>query len=1024
MKKTFLLVLLSMLCIVGFAQVKVTGKVTSAEDGTPIPFASIVIKGTMTGVTANEIGEYTLDKVAKDAVLIFSSIGFSDLEVSVNGKAVIDAALKPDSEALDEVMIVAYGTVKKSTYTGAASLVKNEAIKDIPALSFENALTGKVSGLQINSTSGQAGSYGQVRVRGTGSINASNEPLYVVDGVPVLEGDVTQLSCVSNNVMSTINPSDIESITVLKDAAASALYGSRAANGVIMINTKRGKMGKPVISFKANLGITPSWATDNYEPASYQEQKELMYEMRYNQYINSGATAAQAAIDAQKIVDNTLTQYEDPRGEFNWEKALFRTAMYQNYDISVSGATETTNYYTSAAYTKEEGRSINNDFTRISGRANLTQKIGKLFESVTNIALTRSKKSGFNDTDNGTLNYFQMSRNRLYACYWPYDENGKLKKIRWNNTPYNILWYDDYWDNSSTTLKISAIETLKINIIPEILTAKTTFSYDNYEILDYAWYGPTHFYRSSKGGQIDNYSMNKSKVVSSSIINYNQSFGDHSISVLVGFEAEKNKSKYQRATGNNFPNDVIRTVYAAGSTEATAYDYGNSMVSVLSKLEYNYGGKYFVSGSFRRDGSSQLSPETRWGNFWSVAGSWRISNENFMKDVKWVNNLRLRASYGVNGTLPSGNYEWIPTFGYNQKYIGSSGGVITGNANEDLTWESSYTYNVGIETSLFNGRLNANVEFFNRDSKDLLLPVQTSRVTGFTSILANVGQIRNRGWEIEVNGDIIQNKDFSWNMGLTASFIKGKVIKLNDGADIIWYDPTGGDDRAKYVYREGESTYAFYGNEWAGVDKATGKAMWYINPKEGETYTADGEIEGRPITYSRNRSNEVIIGSAEPKVYGGINTGFSWKQLSLNLGFTYSIGGQTYDSNEVYCADDGLYKVYMQTKYYYDNRWTPEHTDARYPIRVYDAITAKGYQSRKLHSGDYLRLKNATLSYNLPKNLISKVNLSNVRVFATGTNMFTWAAFGLYDPEVNIYGTKGWEMPAVKTYTFGVELTF
>ena len=942
MKRLLTLIAL-MLCIgiSAFAQTKVSGVVLSAEDGSPVSGAFVTVTGNPSVyATTDSQGRFTLGSVPSSAKTVdVSMLGMTSKTQVISPDMIVELA--SDKELLDEVMVVAYGTAKKGTYTGAATMVRQDKIKDIPSTTFQNALMGKVAGLQINNTSGQVGSFGQVRVRGTGSINASNEPLYVIDGVPVINENVTQLSSVSNNVMSTLNPADIESITVLKDAAASSLYGSRAANGVIMIQTKRGKMGRPVITFKANVGISPSWATENWTPASYTEQKELMYEMRYNQYIQNGKTADYAATEAQKIVDNTLTALEDPRGEFDWEKALFRTAVYQNYDINVSGATDKTSYYTSLSYNKEEGRVSKNDFSRISGRANVTQKIGKLFEASTNMAITYTEKSGFNDTDNGTLNYFQQSRNRLYACYYPYDEDGNLKQVRWNNTPYNVLWYDDYWTNSSKTLKVSAIETLQANLIKDVLTAKTTFSYDNYNIRDYSWYGPTHFYRSSKGGQVDSYVTNKTTIVSSSTINYNQMFGEHSISALVGFEAEKNMTDYTRATGTNLPNDNVRTVAAAGTLDANAYTWGNSMVSILSKAEYSYASRYFLSGSFRRDGSSKLGPNTRWGNFWSVSGSWKISNEDFMKSASWINDLRLRASYGTNGTLPSSNYAWIPTYSYDDTYQGNAGGYIDGTANENLTWETSYTWNVALETALFNNRFHMTAEFFNRDSKGLILPVQTSRVTGFTTVLQNVGQIRNRGVELSLDGDIIRTHDWTWNLGATVSMIRGKVIKLYDGEDIIWYDPTGSDDNSKFIYREGESTYAFYGNEWAGVDPETGKAMWYINPKDGESYTADAEVNGRPVTYSRSKANETIIGCAEPKAYGGINSSLSWRNWSLDLGFTYSLGGQTYDALEIYNADDGLYRVYMQTKYYYDNRWTPTHTDAVYPIRVYDAVSAR-----------------------------------------------------------------------------------
>ena len=373
MKRILAIVVLALsFCMSLVAQNRVSGVVLSSEDGSPVSGAFVSVTGSPSiYATTDANGKFVLNPVPSTARTVeVSVLGMETKTVQIAPEMIIELAA--DKMLLDEVMVVAYGTARKGSYTGAATMIKQEKIKDVPTASFQNALMGKVAGLQINNTTGQVGSFGQVRVRGTGSINASNEPLYVIDGVPVINEDVTQLASVTNDVMSTLNPADIESITVLRDAAASSLYGSRAANGVIVIQTKRGKAGRPVITFKANLGISPSWATENWTPASYTEQKELMYEMRYNQYLANGKTEEYAATEAQKIVDNTLTSLEDPRGEFDWEKALFRTAVYQNYDINVSGANDKTNYYTSISYSNEEGRVAKNDFSRLSGRTNIT----------------------------------------------------------------------------------------------------------------------------------------------------------------------------------------------------------------------------------------------------------------------------------------------------------------------------------------------------------------------------------------------------------------------------------------------------------------------------------------------------------------------------------------------------------------------------------------------------------------------------------------------------------------------------
>ena len=1058
MKKTFLLVLLSMLCIVGFAQVKVTGKVTSAEDGTPIPFASIVIKGTMTGVTANEIGEYTLDKVAKDAVLIFSSIGFSDLEVSVNGKAVIDAALKPDSEALDEVMIVAYGTAKKGTYTGAASVLKQESLKDLPTTSFEGALNGKIAGLQMTQSSGQAGSTSSIRIRGIGSMNAGNEPLYVIDGVPAISGDVGQMSDYTystNNVMSTINPSDIESITVLKDAAASALYGSRAANGVIMINTKKGKTGTPTINFKASVGITPSWAVENYKVAGVQENVQMLYEIFYDYRYSNGRTAEYSNADALKRLNSKFNKhgyYFETDGTglydevhikgmtdgvvnregtyFDWEKALFRTAVFQTYDLSASGGTEQTNYYSSISYTKDDGRIKINGYDRISGRLNLNQKVGKHIEFATSVNAARTKKSGFNDTRNTGSNYYMQLCNLLWGLYWPTDyKTGEPWTSRYGSYAQNNVYYNDLWDNSSTTLRLSVNETLTAHILPG-LDLKSVFSYDNTDTKDHYYVGADHFNASTVEGEkvasVTEMDTQIEKTVSSTLLNYNKTIADkHDISVMAGFEAERNKTRFQRSSGDNLSTSSLHTVSTAGVLDAAGYSWGSSMVSILSRAEYNYDNKYYASASYRRDGSSKLSKDNQWGDFWSVAGSWRISNENFMKNQSLISSLRLRASYGVNGTPPSSLYGWRALTSYSAKYMEQPGGGLSNVASNDLTWESSYTYNVALEFGLLDQRVYGTIEWFNRDSKNLLLDVPISNITGFSSTLRNVGEINNKGLEIELGGDIIRTKDIKWSASLNASFIKSKVTKLykpegeTKGQDIIWYDPTGSDDRCRFIYREGESMLSVYGREWAGVDPSNGKNVWYTNNDD-----SDFTYNNRNATYDFNKADLTIIGDLSPKVYGGINTDFSWKNITLSMNFNYRIG-DLYDGAEKDTEDDGYYWERVRSKHVWDNRWTTEGQKTSVPkLDGNDLTDAMQTSNRHIHNGNFIRLKTITLGYNLPKNILSKAGIKSTRVYFSGSNLLTFSSWKNIDPEVNSYGTRGWETPFGKTYTFGVEFSF
>ncbi|MBQ0121998.1 MAG: TonB-dependent receptor [Bacteroidales bacterium] len=1067
MKKVMLLVLAALTVNVALAQNKVTGVVASSEDGSPVPFASVVIKGTMTGVATLDNGAYVLEKVPADATLVFSSIGFIDQEVPVNGRSVINVALKPDAESLEEVMVVAYGTAKKGTYTGAASVVKQDAIKDLPTTSFENALMGKVAGLQMGSASGQAGSTQSIRIRGIGSMNASNEPLYVIDGVPAISGDIGQMSDYTystNNVMSSINPSDIESITVLKDAAASALYGSRAANGVILVNTKRGKSGKPTVSFKASVGISPDWAFDSYQQATTEQSLHMLYETfwDYNYYwtsSNEGDAQASSA-DAIRRLNNKFNQhgykftstgngrYDTPdidavdekaaaagrgRGRyFDWDKAYFGTGVFQTYDLSVSGGNDNTSYYSSVSYTKDQGRVKINSYDRLSARANVNQKVGKYVELLTNVSIAHTDRSGFNDTWNNSSNLYMQAKNLMWGFYWPTNyKTGDPWTARYGSYGYNNLYYNEKWSNASKTLKSTISETLTVHIIPG-LDAKTVFSFDNTDTKDDYYISSEHFNCPAVDGKdvaravaMDTETR---KIVSSTTLNYNKTFAEkHNVNALVGFEAESNNTRYIRAEGKNLSTSALETVATAGVLDANAYSWGNAMQSILSRLEYNYDGRYYLSGSFRRDGSSRLSAQTRWGNFWSVAGSWRISSESFMQNQDVISNLRLRASYGVNGTLPSSNYGWRALAAYGANYNGNPGGYISNVASDDLRWEKSYTYNVALEYGFFNNRLTGSVEYFNRDSKDLLMNVPISRVTGFSSTLRNIGEVNNRGWEVELSGDIIKTKDITWSAGLNASFTKSSVKKLyrqegeEVGQDIIWNDPTGGDGLCQFIYREGESMLAVYGLEWAGVEKSTGLNLWYSNNDNCDFKDANG----RNVVYDFYDADEIILADLVPLVYGGITTDFSWKGLSLGLNFNYKIG-KMYDGAEQNTTDDGYFWERIRAKNMWENRWTDATAETATLPRIIgnDSEDFEQYSSRHIHNGNFLRLKTVTLSYSFPKSILSKMNMNGLRVYFSGQNLFTASAWKYCDPEVNSYGTQGWGIPQSKTYTFGLEFSF
>ena len=1046
--------MLLLMCIVACTSVALaqnrTVRGTVLEEGTnePIIGASVQVKGTVQGVVTDFDGNFVIQNVPASAkTLRVSYVGMRTTEVAI--RANVRVFMESETSQLDELIVVAYGTAKKSSFAGSASLVKSEALKDLPNTSFESALNGKVAGLQITQSSGQAGSAPSIRIRGIGSMNASNEPLYVVDGVPMTSGDMGQLSDYTystNNAMNSINPDDIESISVLKDAAASSLYGSRAANGVVLITTKKGAEGRPTVSLKASWAFTPSWATDNYETASVQENVNMLYTVFYDYRESRGAETANTYALSQlnkkfnkhgyefstagtdKYENVIISSYDNSgRGGqyFDWDKAYFRTALYQTYDMSVSGGNSNTTYYSSLSYTKDEGRLKVNNFDRVSGRVNLSQKVGRFLQFDTNVNYARTSKSGYNDTRNTNSNYFLQTRNLLWGLYWPTDySTGEDWTARYGSYAQNNLYYQNLWENSSITNHIQASETLTLHLL-QGLDLKSVFSYDHSGVRDHIYYSAEHYSGSSTNGTVTEMNTNYEKMVSSTTLNYNKVIADkHGLGLMVGFEAEKNKTDYLRATGEGLPTSTLHTVSTAGTLTSAGYNWGNSMVSILSKADYNFRETYYASASYRRDGSSRLSQDNRWGNFWSVAGAWKITNEKFMEPAKdWLSDLRVRVSYGVNGTLPTSNYGYMNLMSYTSNYLGNPGGTITTLANSDLSWETSYSTNVGLDFGFLHNRIHGTVEYFNRTSKNLLQDVPVSTVTGHSSTLQNVGEINNHGFEVEIGGDIIDTKDLRWSASVNAAFIKNQVSKLYGGADIIWYDPTGGDSRAQFMYREGEPVLSFYGLEWAGVDPENGKSVYYVN---GATSSeGDFQFNGRGATYDYEKANETIIGNATPTVSGGINTNVSWKGIDFGLNFIYKLGGELYDGAYKDVADDGYYWERIRAKNYYDNMWTPTNTSGTQPaLSGSDLTDAMQYSSRHISSASFLRLKTLSLGYSLPRNLIKKVFLSSARIYFNATNLWTIAKYKDADPEVNQYGTRGWETPLGKTFTFGVDLKF
>ncbi|WP_159635261.1 SusC/RagA family TonB-linked outer membrane protein [Sphingobacterium composti] len=1049
--------------VVNAQQIPIAGKITD-QNGSPLSGVTVSVKGTNVAVTSNSSGLFTLN-ADQNATLIISSIGYTSQEIKVSGRKTINISLSSIDQELDEVIVVAYGTTKRSNFTGSASSVGSKDIKDVPVTSFQDALIGKVPGAQITSPSGQAGSSTSIRIRGIGSMNASNEPLYVIDGVPVTSGQNSQLSDYvgsTNNVMNTLNPNDIESVTVLKDAAAASLYGSRAANGVIIITTKKGKSGAAKINFKSSLAVSPEWATDNYEKADVQDQVNMLYSILYDSRIASGFSAEEAnrrallrlnsfnwstgaaitsngfGVHGYELTTEGISMYEhvtikgktdgieNREGKyFDWDKVLFRTGKFNTNDLSISGGNDNTSYFTSLGYTTDKSRINLNDYSRYNGRVNLTQKIGSLLEFGANVSFAFTDLTGINDSRNLGTNPLMQSRNLLWGLYHPTDyKTGQPITGRFGSLAQNLVYHNNEWDNYGQTKRIAASPYLSLKLLPE-LSLKTILSYDGTLTKDHLHYTANHFNGLSDKGVVHEMSTDFSKLVSSTTANFNKSFGLHNLSVLGGFEIEKNNTDYMRATGRDLPSSSLYTVATAGKLDAQAYSWGNSMVSALSRVEYNFDEKYFASASYRKDGSSKLGPQVRWGDFWSIGGAWNLKKESFLENISDINSLRLRGSYGVNGTLPGSNNAWRALATYGNKYMEQPGGGLANSPNPNLTWETNYNTTFGLEFGLFNNKLFGTVEYYNRDTKDLLQSVPQSLVTGFSSSTKNVGQINNKGFEILLGSDIINQNDWKWSLSVNAATLSSKVIKLNGGPEeeIVWNDPTGGDARTRFIYREGESTLAFYGLEWAGVDQTNGKNVWYVN--DPNNANGDFEYNGRGATYTYTKAQRVVIGNAIPKFYGGINSNVDYKNFSLGLNFNYKIGGDLYDGANKDVADDGYYWERMHSQDFVDNTWNPETMSGSYPVITgRDLEDVNQVSSRHLYDASFLRLKNVIFAYTIPASVLNNVKISNARLFFNGTNLLTFSKYKIADPEVDQYSTRGWQTPIAKTYTFGIDFSF
>lgn len=1018
------LMLLLLLCLVSSyaaAQQRIiSGIILSAEDHQPLVGATVCIPGQEAHAVVTDLdGKYSISVGENDKILKATYLGMKTQQGKLTpGKDQLNFTLRPETTNLDEVVVTGFGNFTKSSFTGSANTLNGKLIKDIPVMNVEQRLQGLTTGVSITGGSGQPGSNTNIRIRGMGSFNASQEPLFVIDGVPVSSGnlssggktDASYMNNAKTNIMSTLNPSDIENITIIKDAAAASLYGSRAANGVILITTKKGKTGKTRVSLNLSGGF--SNAAVAFRPTLNGDQR---YALLYEGLINEAQ---------DKKMENPISYadrqigkyaYKPSMGYTDWRKELLRTAIQQDYEASVSGGNDRTTFYASLGYNTQEGLAKNSNLDRYSARLNLTQKVGKYGEVGANMMFSQLNQQ-LNEERGSAINPFLDVAALMNPSMTVRDENGNYTGA-YDGTSLNPL--RDMLTDYSRTRMTRMFSTGYASIEPiKGLTLKETLSYDYTTQKDARYMNPlssSGLHTAGSDAQTAKSFIEYGRLVSSTSANYIRTFAQkHNVDVLAAYEIESYQTDNASGEKAKLPSDILTEPSAAAvllSFDSAPQAY--RMISYISRLNYNYNQRYYLAASFRRDGSSRLAPDKRWGNFWSVSGMWNLTNEKFMQPLQHIlSDLKIRASYGVNGNQPGGFYGFMGLYSYTQNYMGQAGSYESSQPNLNLGWEKNYNLNIGLDLALLN-RIFLNVEYYNRNTKNLLYNLPISATTGFTNYMANVGQLNNKGVEVELRTLNFSGNDFNWTTVWNVSHNRNKIVSLNgkleQSIEGTWF-----------IHKVGLPYYTFYVKEFAGVDPQTGTAQYYMNKPQ-----PDGSTD-RSLTNDIKQAQSIAYKQATPKISGGITNLLNYKWLDLSCTFTYALGGYSFDRLGT-SIENGTVNIY-------DNRYNlPEYALERWqkpgdvtdvPRFVANQPASDSNSSRYIHSTNHLRLKNLTLGFTLPQRWTQKALIENARIYFSGSNLLTWAKWKQYDPETPVNGEVWCEAPAMRTFNFGIQLSF
>lgn len=970
---------------------KLKGQVIDATTGEPVIGVNVLVKGTTNGTITDIDGKYELNAPA-GAILQISFIGYKTVEIAATTSEQT-IKLHEDTETLDEVVVVGYGVQKKESLTGAMSTLKENRLKDVTTPTVENMLNGKVSGVYVAPGSGQPGSNGAVQIRGRATLSGSTSPLWVIDGVIVGEDP------------GVLNPSDIENMTILKDAASTAIYGSQGANGVIIVTTKMGKSEKMKINASVKLGV--STMTNG--------KMEVMNGAELYDYY--------ASFPNQEDIKFSRWNPELRNANFDWGELASQAGFTQDYNISLSGGNEKMSSYFSLGYYSEEGTVKGYKYDRYSFRYRSNYKPFSWLTIKPNIS------GSMKNTDDSQYDY--TAKYTMFPWDSPYDEDGNLVPDRYSgwvdSSDLNYLNSISYGNHTARkTYEFSGNFDFDIKITDWL----TFTSVNNYRWTGYfqsTYTDPRTDSASGVQGRVEEEQTNNIQRYTNQYLTFNKIFGKHSVQALLAYEFMDTSAKVINAKGTG-----IVSGFEVLDATATPEEVGGNLTewakqSVFAKANYTYDNRYLAEVSLRRDGASNFGDDKKYGNFFSISAGWNINREKWFK-ADWVDVLKLRASYGSVGNIPYSKYPQYGLYSVSSNYNGIPAILISQVGNKDLTWEQTYTAGVGIDANFFNNRLRFVFDYYNKYTSNILYQVPVSGLTGITSRWQNVGEMRNSGIEITIGGDIIRTKDWLWSLDLNMGYNKNKLEKLYGDDPNMMIIGGGGNDTsiagaAEKVLKVGYSTDRYYLREWAGVDPKNGAPLWYKNDGSGET------------TSNYSEAKQVMTEATSPKLFGGFNTSLTWKNIDLNASFGFSLGGKIYNYSRQEYDSDGAYTDRNQMKLIDGwSRWEKEGDIATHPAASYgNKSNSNKASTRYLEDGDYLKLRSLSIGYNLN---LSKYYIQNMRIYFTAENVFTLTGFSGIDPEVPAYydettgtyksiGTAGANLyPSTRKFMFGINLTF